>query len=290
MCQEFGYQIYATLGSFYIPLAVMAAVYYQIFQAAKRIVDEEKKAQSHLLLTSRAAAGSSSVNPPASGNAVPVATEMAVRLDLQPGNSGGGSSSVVCHQGQNGRPVWPDVCSSAATSSSVRGRPSLDIPRSPRRRYSSATSTEIHDTSLSLNSITAQQQQTLLCHHHGNHRQHSSSVSGSQGGGGGPSGRSLTANHHSRVRLRFALNKERKVRILMKSPLFLFVILVVWDLISLFIKHPPRFQGIIRRSLSGTVGLLPCLFVCQQKDASIASKRVILPRIVEERRGLEEGS
>jgi hypothetical protein len=29
----------------------MAAVYYQIFQAAKRIVDEEKKAQSHLLMT-----------------------------------------------------------------------------------------------------------------------------------------------------------------------------------------------------------------------------------------------
>jgi hypothetical protein len=51
VCQEFGYQIYATLGSFYIPLAVMAAVYYQIFQAAKRIVDEEKKAQSHLLMT-----------------------------------------------------------------------------------------------------------------------------------------------------------------------------------------------------------------------------------------------
>jgi 5-hydroxytryptamine receptor 7 len=51
VCQEFGYQIYATLGSFYIPLGVMAAVYYQIFQAAKRIVDEEMKAQSHLLLT-----------------------------------------------------------------------------------------------------------------------------------------------------------------------------------------------------------------------------------------------
>ncbi|XP_046453765.1 LOW QUALITY PROTEIN: uncharacterized protein LOC124201646 [Daphnia pulex] len=51
VCQEFGYQIYATLGSFYIPLAIMAAVYYQIFQAAKRIVDEEKKAQSHLLMT-----------------------------------------------------------------------------------------------------------------------------------------------------------------------------------------------------------------------------------------------
>ena len=32
VCQEFGYQIYATLGSFYIPLGVMAAVYCQIFK------------------------------------------------------------------------------------------------------------------------------------------------------------------------------------------------------------------------------------------------------------------
>lgn len=48
VCQNFGYQIYATLGSFYIPLTVMITVYYKIFRAARKIVLEERRAQSHL--------------------------------------------------------------------------------------------------------------------------------------------------------------------------------------------------------------------------------------------------
>ncbi|XP_052863479.1 5-hydroxytryptamine receptor 1-like [Anopheles cruzii] len=48
VCQNFFYQIYATLGSFYIPLAVMLFVYCQIFRAARRIVMEEKRAQKRL--------------------------------------------------------------------------------------------------------------------------------------------------------------------------------------------------------------------------------------------------
>lgn len=48
VCQNFGYQIYATLGSFYIPLSVMLFVYYQIFRAARRIVLDEKRAQTRL--------------------------------------------------------------------------------------------------------------------------------------------------------------------------------------------------------------------------------------------------
>ncbi|XP_037025742.1 5-hydroxytryptamine receptor 1-like [Bradysia coprophila] len=48
VCQNFGYQIYATLGSFYIPLAVMLFVYYQIFRAARRIVMDEKRAHTRL--------------------------------------------------------------------------------------------------------------------------------------------------------------------------------------------------------------------------------------------------
>lgn len=48
VCQIFAYQIYATLGSFYIPLAVMLFVYYQIFRAARRIVMDEKRAQTRL--------------------------------------------------------------------------------------------------------------------------------------------------------------------------------------------------------------------------------------------------
>lgn len=48
VCQNFGYQIYATLGSFYIPLTVMLFVYYQIFRAARRIVMDERRAQTRL--------------------------------------------------------------------------------------------------------------------------------------------------------------------------------------------------------------------------------------------------
>ncbi|KAF7991800.1 hypothetical protein HCN44_010601 [Aphidius gifuensis] len=48
VCQNSGYQIYATLGSFYIPLFVMIQVYYKIFCAARKIVLEERRAQSHL--------------------------------------------------------------------------------------------------------------------------------------------------------------------------------------------------------------------------------------------------
>ncbi|XP_060527831.1 5-hydroxytryptamine receptor 1 [Cylas formicarius] len=46
--QDIGYQLYATMFSFYIPLTVMIVVYYKIFRAARRIVNEEKRAQSHL--------------------------------------------------------------------------------------------------------------------------------------------------------------------------------------------------------------------------------------------------
>lgn len=56
VCNNFWYQIYATLGSFYIPLTVMVIVYYKIFCAAKRIVNEERKAQAHLRLVEEAEA------------------------------------------------------------------------------------------------------------------------------------------------------------------------------------------------------------------------------------------
>lgn len=296
VCQEFGYQIYATLGSFYIPLGVMAAVYYQIFQAAKRIVDEEKKAQSHLLMT-RAAAESTVM---ILHHPLPV-TPLVLPVDpsLAGSNSSRSNSALVVRRhadrqrnaeqtrssidsrtsswtNSNGRPTtWPDVCSVGkkkpppppTTTSIDQGKEeeeeekqslrqredgplshpatsagmsdvvvsgsagqrhtSLDIPRCPRRRYSSSASTEIHDTSfeVSMNNIEgggetnqqdrhdgpashspSAQQQTLLPSNNRNHRT--------------STGSSL-AGHHlrdhqrtsrgSRVRLRFALNKERKV-------------------------------------------------------------------------------
>jgi hypothetical protein len=48
VCQNFWYQILATLGSFYIPLIVMMVVYSRIFKAAKRITNEEKKSQIYM--------------------------------------------------------------------------------------------------------------------------------------------------------------------------------------------------------------------------------------------------
>ncbi|XP_022255119.1 5-hydroxytryptamine receptor 1-like [Limulus polyphemus] len=41
--QNFGYQLYATLGAFYIPLIIMIFVYLKIYIAAKRVVEAEHK-------------------------------------------------------------------------------------------------------------------------------------------------------------------------------------------------------------------------------------------------------
>lgn len=43
--QNIIYQLYATLGAFYIPLLVMIVMYYKIYVAAKRVVEAELKAQ-----------------------------------------------------------------------------------------------------------------------------------------------------------------------------------------------------------------------------------------------------
>ncbi|EEC08411.1 dopamine D1/beta receptor, putative, partial [Ixodes scapularis] len=45
VCQHLAYQLYATLGAFYIPLLVMLAMYWQIHQAAKRVVEAEHRAR-----------------------------------------------------------------------------------------------------------------------------------------------------------------------------------------------------------------------------------------------------
>ena len=41
--QNIGYQLYATLGSFYIPLVIMIILYYKIYISAKHVLDEELK-------------------------------------------------------------------------------------------------------------------------------------------------------------------------------------------------------------------------------------------------------
>lgn len=248
VCQEFGYQIYATLGSFYIPLGVMVAVYYKIFQAAKKIVDEEKKAQSHLLLTRSAeSAVMISIQPnnnshdhdaederPASSSAgsnEAARTSMIIRrhsdrlahlhLDAPSGNKTRSFDSWT--NGANGRPTtWPDVCSTPSLSKDCaeqreNARPkqqtSLDIPRyypSSRRRNSSSASTEIHDTSLdaALNHAGAPSGHQAASSHDQRRRTPSNNTTSGSIGVHASNGRNPRG---SRVRLRFALNKERKV-------------------------------------------------------------------------------
>ncbi|EJY57809.1 AAEL009573-PA, partial [Aedes aegypti] len=82
VCQNFFYQIYATLCAFYIPLAVMLFVYFQIFRAARRIVNEEKRAQKHL----ETAINGSATTPEkklSAGGTVLVATPQHKRLRFQ---------------------------------------------------------------------------------------------------------------------------------------------------------------------------------------------------------------
>ncbi|XP_054166625.1 5-hydroxytryptamine receptor 1-like [Oppia nitens] len=43
--QNIGYQLYATLSAFYIPLSVMIVMYYKIYIAAKRVVEAEQRDQ-----------------------------------------------------------------------------------------------------------------------------------------------------------------------------------------------------------------------------------------------------
>lgn len=226
VCQTFGYQIYATLGSFYIPLGVMAGVYYKIFQAAKRIVDEEKKAQSHLL--SQPAKRSECVN-------------LVVKSEYRGNNQCG---TVTCHQviRQNdttfsdgikmtdcesqhrqqqqlllqppqhrSRPSWPEDWSIESKCPTTHDRTSLDIPR--YRRCS--TMTEINDTSINA-SLT-----------NGSHQDISSIVGTSNGDALQPPSMSSSVRvdvpdvsinspaHRKpaaqKIRLRFVLAKERKV-------------------------------------------------------------------------------
>ncbi|KAH6925591.1 hypothetical protein HPB50_007893 [Hyalomma asiaticum] len=45
VCQHLAYQLYATLGAFYIPLVVMLSMYWRIHRAAKKVVEAEHRAR-----------------------------------------------------------------------------------------------------------------------------------------------------------------------------------------------------------------------------------------------------
>ncbi|XP_064599956.1 histamine H2 receptor-like [Liolophura sinensis] len=46
LSQELGYQIYATLGAFYLPLTIMIVVYYRIWRVSSRIAKQERKSSN----------------------------------------------------------------------------------------------------------------------------------------------------------------------------------------------------------------------------------------------------
>ncbi|CAG0888152.1 unnamed protein product [Cyprideis torosa] len=82
--QNFWYQIYATFGSFYIPLTVMVMVYARIFKAAKRITDEEKRSQFNL------------------GTKTPLKTNASDHLEMDNNHQRSECSETLCPNG-NGR-------------------------------------------------------------------------------------------------------------------------------------------------------------------------------------------
>ncbi|XP_069172699.1 5-hydroxytryptamine receptor 1 isoform X2 [Procambarus clarkii] len=128
VCQNFWYQIYATFGSFYIPLTVMVTVYYKIFCAAKRIVNEERKAQAHLRLVeateadARASSGSYTQLKPVSRYSVVEVNNGGVETRLAP------DAPTLCSRGETGSLLGPEsphhlevpprlvVCSSSVSS------------------------------------------------------------------------------------------------------------------------------------------------------------------------------
>jgi hypothetical protein len=258
VCQEFGYQIYATLGSFYIPLAVMAAVYYQIFQAAKRIVDEEKKAQSHLLMTrtnscakQKAAAADGGAGQPLQ----PVQSSLLVRplhqpslctsaamvvvrrhsdqqLDELGNNIEANNSSLPATNNSAGPPLsnndrrssgWTNNCNGSIRPT-TRPDNHLKQPQQQSQtvdisRHSLAVSTDnVKDETAipvalnhQLDPLSFQQKHPVLV------QSGSSPLPISSSRRNHRSHRSLTHRRASRVRLRFALNKERKVKIQFQS-------------------------------------------------------------------------
>jgi hypothetical protein len=258
VCQEFGYQIYATLGSFYIPLAVMAAVYYQIFQAAKRIVDEEKKAQSHLLMTrtnscakqkAAAAVGGSGqpqqpvqssllVRPLHQPSLCTSAAMVVVRrhsdqqLDELGNNIEANNSSLPATNNSAGPPLsnndrrssgWTNNCNGSIRPT-TRPDNHLKQPQQQSQtvdisRHSLAVSTDnVKDETAipvalnhQLDPLSFQQKHPVLV------QSGSSPLPISSSRRNHRSHRSLTHRRASRVRLRFALNKERKVKIQFQS-------------------------------------------------------------------------
>ena len=60
LSQAIGYQFYATIGAFYMPLVVMIVIYGRIFAVSKRIADAEARTMAVSINTGTAASGGGS--------------------------------------------------------------------------------------------------------------------------------------------------------------------------------------------------------------------------------------
>ncbi|XP_045128608.1 5-hydroxytryptamine receptor 1-like isoform X2 [Portunus trituberculatus] len=195
VCNNFWYQIYATFGSFYIPLTVMVIVYYKIFCAAKRIVNEERKAQAHLRLVEEAEA------------------------DARAASAGLGSYTQLrpVSKDETGSLLGPDsphhlevptrlmACGSSLSSAASVGS-------SSGSRWSLCeTNGKPHPPPAARTSNQQSQQQTQQQAPHAHHNFYNACQSSNNGSGGGDhSGSPRKRSQPTKSRLKFALAKERK--------------------------------------------------------------------------------
>nr|ULR56386.1 G-protein coupled receptor 5-HT7R [Periplaneta americana] len=199
VCQNFGYQIYATLGSFYIPLTVMIVVYYKIFRAARRIVLEERRAQSHLethsyLEISVKNGGGPPETRVASTTSSPAVTAAARVQHHRPSTTSTNTTVAAFHQDYVY--VRPGTKFNTTCSSSTRCFPTSTAPRRSNesqcpilhQQGGARQSSAIKKTSVSkfIRKKTSQNSSSAPCNNSGG----------------------MTLSHHKK--LRFALAKERK--------------------------------------------------------------------------------
>ncbi|XP_067007801.2 5-hydroxytryptamine receptor 1 [Anabrus simplex] len=201
VCQNFGYQIYATLGSFYIPLTVMIVVYYKIFRAARKIVLEERRAQSHL--------------------ETPNYLEISVRNGGGPPETRIAAASSTSSPAGRGQHHRPSTTSTNTTNDCLEFLQYGILSAWSRCFCNCSGQTGISSRCFASSSIPRRSNESqcpMLAPHKGKKKKHMKTSPSSQrgplignkpGSGGGGDGSHPSSNSHHK-KLRFALAKERK--------------------------------------------------------------------------------